>query len=212
VAADERRAPDPGPIVVRSYRPVFELERRLYRIDRLRLHPGGVPLRGLVYLLALVALSLAVGAAGATSWAVSWVPWYLRLVGAPVAGAFLLGLARIDGRPFHLAIHPVLALWCGPRHRQGVSACPGPGCRWSPGTLIALPDGSDPRLRRLRYRGPGGVLVAVAHRRLEWGSGAIATLLRRPALAVLPSAGRPPARAQVLELSAGTRLDVRPRA
>ena len=37
-----------GRIEVRSYRTVFDLERRLYRIDRLRLNPGGVPVRGIV--------------------------------------------------------------------------------------------------------------------------------------------------------------------
>ena len=31
---------------VRSYRRVFDLERRIYRVDRLRLNPGGVPVRG----------------------------------------------------------------------------------------------------------------------------------------------------------------------
>ena len=30
---------------------------------------------------------------------------------------------------------------------------------------MLLPDGSDGRMRRLRYRGPGAVLVAVEHRR-----------------------------------------------
>ena len=40
---------------IRSYRAVFDLERRIYRIDRLRLNPAGVPVRGIVYFLALLA-------------------------------------------------------------------------------------------------------------------------------------------------------------
>ena len=33
-------------IEIRSYRRVFDLERRIYSIDRVRLNPGGVPVRG----------------------------------------------------------------------------------------------------------------------------------------------------------------------
>ena len=40
---------------IRSYRRVFDLERRIYRIDHLRLNPSGVPVRGVVYFLALLA-------------------------------------------------------------------------------------------------------------------------------------------------------------
>ena len=39
---------------IRSYRRVFDLERRIYRIDRMRLNPGGVPVRGIVYFLVLL--------------------------------------------------------------------------------------------------------------------------------------------------------------
>jgi hypothetical protein len=31
---------------IRSFRRVFDLERRIYRVDRLRLNPGGIPVRG----------------------------------------------------------------------------------------------------------------------------------------------------------------------
>ncbi len=31
---------------IRSYRRVFDLERRIYQVDRLRLNPSGVPVRG----------------------------------------------------------------------------------------------------------------------------------------------------------------------
>ena len=34
---------------IRSYRRVFDLERRVYSVDRLRLNPSGVPVRGIVY-------------------------------------------------------------------------------------------------------------------------------------------------------------------
>ena len=42
-------------LVIRSYRRVFEVDRRIYRIDRWTLPvPGGVPLRGLGYFVAAV--------------------------------------------------------------------------------------------------------------------------------------------------------------
>ncbi len=42
-------------IEIRSYRAVFDLERRIYRVDQLRLNPGGIPVRGVVYFLAILA-------------------------------------------------------------------------------------------------------------------------------------------------------------
>ncbi len=44
-------------IEIRSYRRVFDLERRIYSVDQLRLNPGGVPVRGVLYFLALLALT-----------------------------------------------------------------------------------------------------------------------------------------------------------
>ena len=44
---------------IRSFRRVFDLERRIYSIDRLRLNPAGVPVRGVVYLLIALAAMIA---------------------------------------------------------------------------------------------------------------------------------------------------------
>src|SRR3954447_26503353 len=44
-------------LVIRSYRRVFEVDRRIYRVDRWALPvPGGVPLRGLGYFIATLLL------------------------------------------------------------------------------------------------------------------------------------------------------------
>ena len=48
-------------IEIRSFRRVFDLERRVYSVDRFRLNPAGVPVRGILYLL--VALLTAIRAA-----------------------------------------------------------------------------------------------------------------------------------------------------
>jgi hypothetical protein len=196
-------------LVVRSFRAVFELERRIYTIDRLRLNPGGVPLRGVAYLLGLVALAAAVSAMPLTRWSISWLPWYMRLIGVPLALALLLTLIRIDGRPFHVACGSLARYACCARHSTRFAPCPAPGHRWSAPALVQLADGSDGRVRRLRYRGPGVVLVAFAHRRLEWDR-------RRPPLradvAIVELDRAAPASPSLLLLGDGALLSVRPRA
>ena len=58
------------------------------------------------------------------------------------------------------------AIGRGPRPLR--RACgPAPGERWHPEEILLLPDGSDGRMRRLRYTGPGAVLVTIAHERVE---------------------------------------------
>ncbi len=142
---------------IRSYRSVFELERRIYRIDRVRLNPGGVPVRGVLYGLAiLLALALAarIPLLGELLRA---LPWYVRELILPALSAGLLTLIAVDGRAFHLAVAALLRYALGPRHLSGLRACAAPAGRWRPEDLLVLPDGSDERLRRLRYTGPGAV-------------------------------------------------------
>jgi len=55
-----------SPLEVRSFRSVFALERRIYRIDTLRLNPSGIPLRGIGYAASLVAAALIAGTGAAT--------------------------------------------------------------------------------------------------------------------------------------------------
>jgi hypothetical protein len=142
---------------IRSYRSVFDLERRIYRIDRLRLNPTGIPVRGIVYWLALLAALALAAATPVLGGAVRALPWYLRDLVAPLAGAGVLTLIRIEGRPFHLAAAALMRYAIGPRYLSGMLPCAGPGRRWHPDELLFLPDGSDARLRRLRYTGPGAV-------------------------------------------------------
>jgi hypothetical protein len=197
---------------IRSYRRVFDLERRLYRIDRLRLNPGGVPVRGIVYFLLLLALALLAGALPVLGALLRVLPWYMRDVVLPAASAALLGAIRVEGRPFHLAAHALLRYGMGPRHLAGLRGCHPPGERWRPTDILMLPDGSDARMRRLRYTGPGAVMVAIEHERaagrVEQGS---AVPFRRRAevtLAQLPEA-RVLRRPQVIRLASRARLLVR---
>jgi hypothetical protein len=198
-------------MVIRSYRRVFDLERRIYRIDRLRLNPGGVPVRGIVYFIALLLLALALERMVPISLLARVVPWYVRDLALPGLFSAVLAVVRIEGRPFHLAARAVLGSGLGPRRIVGLSR----GCRpaparevWRPQPLLMVPDGSDHRMRRLAYRGPGAMLVAVAHERRLRG-GPLARLGLRPQLALRELHGvERPARGEVVVLDRNARLRV----
>jgi hypothetical protein len=195
---------------VRSYRAVFDLERRIYRVDRLRLNPGGVPVRGIVYFLALLAAMLLCASVPPLRAAAKALPWYLLYLALPGASAALLTVIAIDGRPAHLAAQALLRQRIAPRESVGLRVVARragsgaqPGSSWRPPEILMLPDGSDARMRGLRYTGPGAVLVSVAHERVE--SPALAGARAR--LTVRELADRPrPARGQVIALAAGARL------
>jgi hypothetical protein len=201
---------------IRSYRRVFDLERRIYSVDRLRLNPSGVPVRGVLYFLALLSacvLATSVPLLGAVA---GTLPWYLRDLALPGIAATVLSAVRLEGRTFHLAAHALVRYRLGPRRLAGVRRCAEVGALWRPPEILLLPDGSEHRLRRLRYSGPGAVLVCVEHERRgrarEHGAGAVA----RPGLGATLTLCEPPAarslrRAQVISLAAGTHLRVRPR-
>jgi hypothetical protein len=200
---------------IRSYRAVFELERRIYRVDRLRLNPGGVPLRGVAYFLALLAASAVARRLPGVSLLAGLAPWYLGYVAAPAAAAAVLTAIKIEGRPFHIAAQAL----AGYRLRPSCLAC-WRACergmleeahtaraRWRPPELVLLPDGSDPHLRRLRYTGPGAVLVRVSHERVEPVGPVIG---RRARLRLRERPDRRPLESgQVIALARGTHLRVR---
>lgn len=149
---------------IRSFRKVFDLERRVYSVDRLRLNPAGVPVRGILYFLALLAASLACAAAPLAGAPIRIVPWYLRDLALPGIAATVLASLRVEGRPFHVAAEALVRHRLAPRLLVGLTR--GEGERlWRPPELVVLPDGSGAQLRRMRYRGPGRALVAVEHER-----------------------------------------------
>jgi hypothetical protein len=191
-------------IEIRSYRAVFDLERRIYRVDQLRLNPGGIPVRGVVYFLAILLATLIAGGLPLVGKVVGVLPWYLRDLALPVASATVLSVIRIEGRPFHLAAYAMLRFGVGPRLFAGARPCDAPGVQWRPEEILLLPDGSDGTMRRLRYTGPGAVLVTTAHERIECGGqlGGARLMLRE-----LPDE-RAPAQGQVIALTGNIRMRV----
>ncbi len=190
------------PLEIRSFRSVFALERRIYRIDTLRLNPTGIPLRGIAYAAVLVLIALAAGALPPTAWLDPVIPWYARDLGVPLTTATLLGAMRIEGRPFHLAALALLGHRLTRRRLEALAPLTPGGHVWRPPPVLCIPDGSDARFRALRYSGPGAVLVHHPHLRAEWGPRRRADITLHP----LDGVG---GHATALELSPGAVLEVR---
>jgi len=198
---------------IRSYRRVFDLERRIYSVDRVRLNPGGVPVRGVVYLLGLVVVMLVASRTPGVGGALALVPWYLRELAVPAALATVLAAIRVDGRTFHLAAWAVARSLARPTRSTRLLWRSRAGSRWWPPGIVFLPDGSEPGLRALRYTGPGAVRVSVPHRRRSRRRGR--SFSRGPVLEIRSTAGPvrgngvgPGDRGQVLCLEAGVELVV----
>src|SRR3954465_14204099 len=89
-------------MLIRSYRRVFEVDRRIYRVDRWALPiPGGVPLRAVGYFVASLLGILAAGALPLVGEAVGVVSAPLRFVVVPLAFAVLGTQVAPDGRAAH---------------------------------------------------------------------------------------------------------------
>ena len=191
---------DGSQIEIRSYRAVFDLERRLYRVDGFRLNPSGVPVRGLVYLAGLVVAVLALQRGPLVGSAVAALPWQLRYVAVPCGLAALLTILRVDGRPAHVALAAIVRFALAPRQLAGFARRGGPGTRWSPPAVTFLDDGSGGGRQRLRFRGPGAVFVRAPFRMSEH---------RRRAVLSVESPKAEEATPRVVSIRSDAVLDVR---
>lgn len=146
-------------VEIRSFRSVFHLERRIYRVDRLRLNPAGVPVRGVVYFLALACGCELAARLPLLGRLLVLAPWYLYELALPGALAALFCLIAIEGRQFHLAAFALLRFSLAARELSALQPRRDSD-RWLlPRELLVLVDGSEPDLRKLRYAGPGAVRV-----------------------------------------------------
>lgn len=195
----------PGGTEIRSFRAVFDLERRIYRVDRLRLNPSGVPVRGVVYSVVAIVCVWVAAMLPLTSWVLAALPWHVRYVALSVGAAVLATMVRVDGRPLHVAARSLAAHLTGPRRLWRFAPLRGDKC-WHPPELVVIPDGSQPRLRGARYTGPGAVLVACEHRCIEERR-----RLPRPADVTVtePAADQAPQARKAIVLRAGACLAIR---
>jgi hypothetical protein len=194
---------------IRSYRRVFDLERRIYAIDRVRLNPGGVPVRGIVYAAAVAVVLAMLSRIPLLGRPLAAIPWLLRDLALPAATGALMSVIRMDGRSCHLTLTGVAGFARGPRRLVALRPVGAGSARWLPGALIALPGATEGGARRLRYRGPGVVMLAAPSRsrdtrfvarsrarggrgRVVAGEGAAGTrsisVRRRRAIVLVPSA------------------------
>ena len=149
---------DEDAFVIRSFRSVFELERRIHKIDRYRIPlPYGLPLRSLGFGVACLLAVLALGAAPIIGPALDRLPPPVRLVLLPVFAAYALGRIRIDGRPLHTAVGSLARYACGPRRVVGLRAAPVTSARL--GDVVMAPDERAWRYRAGRVDGPAELLL-----------------------------------------------------
>lgn len=161
---------------IRGYHSVFTPERRIYRVDRLRLNPSGVPLRSFAYFAAFAALALLVQRLPGIGYAVGWVPWPVAIGFAPLLLAGAATALQVDGRPAHLLIKPAIRLGVdGIRRSTPKSSATGE----LPNEVLFVCDGQQAG-HPLRYRGPGTVTFAGSWRRVS----PTRTLRHGPSLAI----------------------------
>jgi hypothetical protein len=162
--------------VIRSYRRVFEVDRRIYRVDRWALPvPGGVPLRAVAYFVAALLAVLMGGSLPGIRELVAGVSSPLRFVVAPLAVAVLGTQAAPDGRVAHRFAWDWLRLRLRARRRCGerVVALEGEPMTWH-GELALHWDGEGAQLRRGRVRGPVRVTFNVPVQLRHGGGGLVA--------------------------------------
>ena len=146
-------------LVIRSYRLCFELERRIFRVDRWRIPaPYGVPLSGIAYAaLALVAV-LVLERLPVTGELLGVLHPALRFVIVPVGLAYAAARLRVDGRPAHAAALAWLRWQVEPARVVAFRAT-GADRVELVGDLVVAADQHAARYRRCVVRGPAEVTL-----------------------------------------------------
>ena len=183
-------------MVIRSYRDVFDLERRIHRLDRFRVPvPHGIPLRGLAYGIAALLALLLLSELPLLGAALGALPAPLRLVVLPAGVAMLLTQVKVDGRSAHTAAAAWARMALAPKRLVGMAPAPADEALVL-GEVAFSPDEHASHYRRAAVLGPARVLLrypARAHR-----SGSTLWLDQLEA--------RPMYRGKVVSLRAGQRL------
>jgi hypothetical protein len=150
-------------LVIRSYRRVFEVDRRIYRVDRWALPvPGGVPLRGLGYFVATILVLLVCGRLPGVGELVGAVSPPLRFVVVPLAVAVAGTQAAPDGRSAHRFAWDWLRFRLRARRRCAGRVVPLEGEPVAFGGVLGVCwDWHGAALHRARVRGPARVTFAL---------------------------------------------------
>jgi hypothetical protein len=172
-------------LTIRSFRVVFNLERRIHKIDRWRIPtPYGVPLRGIAYWAAALVVIVLLGRLPLAGPLTAILPPPIRFVILPLAVAFLFARLRVDGRPAHTAIASWLRFELSASRLAGLRAVPRCGAVVRLEDVAIVPDERSARYRSAVIEGPATLLLRYPSRGSVSGR-------RRPALHVRQLAGPP---------------------
>jgi hypothetical protein len=189
--------------LIRSYRLVFRRRWRIFRIQGWRIPlPGGLELRLLGYWLACLSAVLALCRLPIVGLLVSATPASVRLIALPLAAAWGLSRAELDGRPPHRALLGLLGWRLRPRTLAALRRCPPVGSELVPlGEVSLAPDLSSSRYPRGRVDGPARLLLRypVAVER----AGARGLARRAPGWRIRQLEHPPLQRGKTIELPAG---------
>lgn len=145
---------DQQSLQIRSFRVVFDLERRLHKIDRWRIPlPYGVPVRGLVYGIAALCAVLIAARLPLAGALVALLPGPVRYAVLPAAVAYALTQLRVDGRPAHRALWALGRHALAPRRLVAFRSTPAAGTVTFGGVGLAH-DERAARYRPAEVRGP----------------------------------------------------------
>jgi hypothetical protein len=151
---------EPAGRQIRSYHRAFHFELMLYTLGNLRPWRP-VPARGVFYTavceLVMIALAHALVIGGVIS-GLGPVALYGVI---PLAAGWLLTVARVEGRRFHIAARVwARHLRSGRTMTGGYRAIKRPGSRWRPRRVLVVNDGRDGAPPDgVRLEGPGRVLL-----------------------------------------------------
>lgn len=190
---------DKATMDVQSFRLVFDLERRLHRIDRWHLpFPNGIPLVGIAHAAAALAVVIALRQLPGIGELIAALPAPLTYVLAPAAAAAALTRLHIDGRPAHQ--HLIAQALAPTTSRRKAANRPSP---LTPSLIL------DTTLLTTSPRSgtyPACVVTGPATTRLNRP---IRATPRRNTLHLTPLAGPPLARTKTLRIHAGQTMKVR---
>jgi hypothetical protein len=149
-----------GAIEIRSYRVVFDFERRIHRVDRWRLPcPYGLPLRSLAYAMASLGLVVAASRLRFVGDIIMLLPPPVRLVLAPVGIAYGLTRLQPDGRTAHAAARAWIAHCARPRRIAAWRAAPPVGSVERLSAVVLAPAAGAVRVGAGTVRGLATVVL-----------------------------------------------------
>lgn len=153
-----------------SYRVVFELDRRIHRIDRYRIPlPYGLPLRSVAYACIALGAVLVLQRLPVIGAPLALLPIPVRFVLLPAVASYLLTQVRLDGRSAHRALAAWLQFKTRPRDLVAFRAAARHE-RVTFGDVLLASDDEAATIRKARITGPCVVtfLADATTRRRMW--------------------------------------------